>query len=111
MSLFQDEIDSAKELLNNKYLRSAGAICGVLLEKHLKVIADTHKITPKKKGPSINDYNQELYSQSVLSSEQFKYITYLADIRNKCDHNKSEDPTEAEVKKLIDGTEKVITYN
>jgi hypothetical protein len=111
MSLFEDEIDSAKQLLKNKYLRAAGAICGVLLEKHLKVIADAHKISLKKKEPSINDYNQELYNQSVLTSEQFKHIAYLADIRNKCDHNKNEDPTEAEVKELIDGTEKVITYN
>ncbi len=33
--IFDSEIDAARELLNNGFLRAAGAVVGVILEKHL----------------------------------------------------------------------------
>ena len=40
--LFDSEIDSAGALAKSGFLRAAGAICGVVIEKHLKQICDTH---------------------------------------------------------------------
>jgi hypothetical protein len=106
--LFDKEIDSARELLKNKFFRAAGAITGVLLEKHLRQVCDDHGIKVTKKNPGINDLNQLLKDSGVIDVPQWRYITLLGDIRNLCDHNKQKEPTEAQVSDLIDGTDKVL---
>lgn len=109
--IFEKEIDAARHLLQKGYLRSAGAICGVILEKHLSNMAKAAGITCKAKSPTINDLNSELYQNNVLDSAKYKFILYLADIRNKCDHSKDEEPSKKEVSDLIDGTKSVVaTY-
>jgi hypothetical protein len=106
--LFDSEIDSARELLKNKFLRAAGAVAGVVLEKHLKQVCDDHSIKVLKKNPAINDLNQLLRDNSVIDVPQWRHITMLADVRNICDHNKQKEPTDQQVSDLIDGTDKVI---
>ena len=108
--LFEKEIDSASHLLKLGYIRSAGAICGVLLEKKLDEIAKNNSITFAKKDPALNDYIQTIYENGVFDADQYKYLLYLSSIRNKCDHNKAAEPTKDEVEDLIRGTRKVI-YN
>ena len=109
--IFEKEIDAARYLLKNKYLRSAGAVCGVILEKHLTNMLKAAGLPLTKKNPSINDLNSDLYQNKVIDQTQYKFILFLGDIRNKCDHNKSEEPKKEEVEDLIAGTEKVIkTY-
>ena len=102
------EIDSAKLLVKNGFLRAAGAICGVVLEKHFAVVCDMHKIKPTKKNPCINDYNQLLKEEGVIDTPTWRKICYYADIRNLCDHKKNEEPTKVQVQDLVTGTEKVI---
>ena len=110
--IFEKELDAARHLLKNKYFRSAGAICGVIIEKHLTNIFKNNNITITKKNPGLNDLNSLLYEYQLIDSTKFKFITFLADIRNKCDHNKDIEPTKEEIQDLIDGTEKVIkTFN
>jgi hypothetical protein len=106
--LFDSEIDSARELLKKRFLRAAGAIAGVILEKHLRQVCDDHSIKVTKKNPSINDLNQLLRDGGVIDVPQWRQITMLADIRNLCDHSKSKEPTEAQVSDLIEGTDKVL---
>lgn len=109
--VFEKEIESALQLYKNHYLRSSGAICGVLLEKHLSLMVNRAGLKITKSDPTINDLNQFLYKNKVFDSTQYKFVLFLSDIRNKCDHNKSVDPTEQEVLDLINGTKKVIqTY-
>ncbi len=109
--VFEKELDSARYLLKNKYFRSAGAICGVILEKHLSNMLNVAGIKLSKKDPTLGDLTAELYNNNVIDSTQFKFLQFLGDIRNKCDHNKKTDPTKEEVNDLIEGTEKVIkTY-
>ena len=55
--LFDSEIDSARELRQHKFLRAAGAVAGVVLEKHLQQVCNDHKITVKKKHPTISELN------------------------------------------------------
>ncbi len=91
--LFDSELDAAYELNTNGYQRGAGAIAGVVLEGHLVSVADRHSCTPKEKNLSISDLNDTLKNDG--------------DIRNKCDHKKTSEPTKAEVTDLIEGIRKI----
>jgi hypothetical protein len=106
--LFDSELGAARELLKNKFLRAAGAIAGVVLEKHLRQVSDDHDLTIQKKNPAIYDLNELLKSNSVVDVPQWRFISMLGDIRNLCDHKKQKDPTEQQVTDLIDGTDKVL---
>lgn len=106
--LFDSELESSRHLLKNKFLRAAGAIAGVVLEKHLKQVCDDHNAKITKKNPSISDLNEILKATSVIDLPQWRHITFLGDIRNICDHNKQNDPTEQQVTDLIDGTDKAL---
>jgi len=106
--LFDSELESARELLKNKFLRAAGAISGVVLEKHLQQVCNDHSIKIAKKNPGINDLNQLLKDAGVIEIPQWRHITLLGDIRNLCDHNKAKEPTETQVGDLIDGTDKIL---
>lgn len=106
--LFDSEIESARHLLKNKFLRAAGAVAGVVLEKHLLQVCYDHKVKLLKKNSGINDLNQLLKDASVIDVPQWRNIMLLGDIRNICDHNKQKEPTEQQVTDLIDGTDKVL---
>ncbi|MGA9601237.1 MAG: hypothetical protein WBS22_13475 [Methylocystis sp.] len=60
--LFDSELGAARELLKNKFLRAAGAVAGVVLEKHLRQVCEDHGLTISKKNPTINDLNELLKS-------------------------------------------------
>lgn len=106
--LMDSEIDSAKLLLKNGFLRAAGAICGVVLEKHFSTICQTRGLKLSKKNPCLNDYNQLLKDEGVIATPMWRKISYLADIRNLCDHNKKEEPTEEQLVDLVNETVKII---
>lgn len=106
--LFDSEIDVAKELCKKGYYRAAGAICGVIIEKHLSEVCIKRDIKVSKKNPTINDYNQSLKDNDVIDIPTWRYIQRLGDLRNLCDHKKTEEPTEDNIKDLIGGTDKVI---
>ena len=105
--IFDSEIESAKHLLKKGFLRAAGAICGVLLEKHFSVVCANRNIILKKKNPTIADYNDAL-KDTVYDTIEWRRIQRLGDIRNLCDHNKDREPTKDEVDELISGTERTI---
>jgi hypothetical protein len=49
--LFDSELEEAAELAKKKFLRAAGAIAGVVLEKHLHQVSDNHSLTVSRKDP------------------------------------------------------------
>ena len=105
--VFDSEIDSAKHLLKKGFYRAAGAICGVILEKHFAGVCTNHNIAITKKNPTIADYNDKL-KDNVYDTIEWRRIQRLGDLRNLCDHNKDRDPTKDEVEELILGTERII---
>lgn len=106
--LFDNDIESAKELAKKKHLRSAGVICGVVLEGHLNSVADGKGIKLRKKSPTVSDINDALKNKDIYDIPMWRLIQRLGDIRNLCAHSRERDPSADEVDDLIRGTEKVI---
>jgi hypothetical protein len=105
--LFDSELDAAKELVNNKFTRAAGALAGVVLERHLGQVCDNHGTKIAKKTPTISDLNDALKNADVIDIPQWRFVQHLGDIRNLCDHCKTQEPTSEQVNDLIDGVLKI----
>jgi hypothetical protein len=105
--LFDDELEASKELNGKGFVRGAGAIAGVVLEKHLGYVCQKHGLKTKKKNPTINDYNHLLKDNDVIETPTWRFIQHLSDLRNLCDHNKDREPTKDEVNELIVGVTKI----
>lgn len=106
--LFDSELDAATELNSKGFMRGAGAIAGVVLENHLLQICNNHGIRMSKKNPTINDYNDILKVNGILTIPDWRFIQLMGDLRNLCDHNKSIEPTKEQIKDLIEGVNKII---
>jgi len=106
--IYDDEIEAARDLVKNKFSRAAGAIAGVVMEKHLAQVCENHNIKVAKKNPTIGDLNDLLKNADIIDTPRWRANQHLADIRNLCDHNKSKEPTQEQVQDLIDGVAKII---
>lgn len=106
--LFDSEVETASALAKSGYLRAAGAICGVVIEKHLQHVCQIHSIKIAKKSPGISDLSQMLKSSSIITLAQERFIQSLADTRNVCSHSKGREPTKEEIDQLVEGTGKVL---
>lgn len=106
--LFDSEIAVARELLKHKFLRAAGAVAGVVLEKHLRQVCNDHGIKVTKKSAGISDLNELLKAASVIEVPQWRHINLLGDLRNICVHEKRKEPTAEQVADLLNGTDKVL---
>ena len=105
--IFDNELDTSKELLKNGFVRASGAISGVILEGHLKNVCENHKVPIRKKRPSISDYILKLKELNLIDTPLWRKLQSLADIRNLCDHKGDREPTAEEAKELIEGVEKI----
>ncbi|NHZ86306.1 MAG: hypothetical protein GWP19_10550 [Planctomycetia bacterium] len=105
--LFDSELEAAKELVNKGYLRGAGAIAGVVLEKHLAQVCINQGIKIIKKKSSISDFNDKLKGAKTYETPTWRKIQHLGDLRNLCDHKKKRDPNIEDVDELIEGVEKI----
>jgi hypothetical protein len=105
--LFDTEIDAAQDLVRNGHLRAAGAVAGVVLERHLAEVAVAHGVAVKKKNPSIADYNDAPKAAEVIDLRAWRRIQALYDVRTLCCHNKKREPRADEVAELVDGVGKL----
>jgi uncharacterized protein (UPF0332 family) len=105
--IFDSELDTARELLKNGYIRASGAVAGVVLEKHLEQLSMSHNVKIKDKSPSISDYNNTFKEMAIIDIPTWRFIQHLADLRNICDHKKDREPKPEEVDDLINGVEKI----
>ncbi|MGK5033788.1 hypothetical protein [Janthinobacterium sp. LB3P118] len=105
--MFDSELEAAEHLAKYKFGRAAGAVAGVVLERHLAQVASNHSIVISKKNPTIADFNEALKAADVTDLPQWRFIQHLADIRNLCDHAKTPDPTTEQVADLLAGVKKL----
>ena len=106
--LFDNELDAARELLKNGFLRASGTMAGVTLERHLLNSLNKHNLGVTKKNPSISGFNDQLKKSGVFDVPTWRNTQRLGDLRNLCAHNKNREPTKEEVDELIKGVEKVV---
>lgn len=106
--LFDTELDAADALAKYKFSRAAGALAGVVLERHLSQVCSDRQLLTGKKNPGIADFNETLKSAGAIDTPQWRFIQHLADIRNMCDHSKTPEPTQDQVVDLINGVKKTI---
>jgi hypothetical protein len=105
--LFDSELDASRELLKSGFLRAAGAVAGVVLEKHLAQVSSNHAAVTRKAHPTISDFNDLLKAEGVLDVPAWRNVQRLGDLRNLCDHNKHREPNKDEIEELINGVEKL----
>ena len=67
-------------------IAAAGAVAGVVLEKHLHEVCVSHNVKLTKKHPTIADLNEALKSAQVIEISQWRFHQHLGDLRNLCDH-------------------------
>ncbi|MDP1551931.1 MAG: hypothetical protein Q8M06_02815 [Methanobacteriaceae archaeon] len=101
----EKELEEAEILLNNGFVRAAGALAGVALEKHLQTICYNNNVEFGLKE-TIYPLAMNLYKSGKIDISELKKIEYWASIRNKCDH--PEDITENEVNDLLNGLKKFL---
>jgi len=107
--LMDDGLLEAEYLIKKGFIRAAGALAGVVLERHLKMRCDKNE--PKLKYPknaNISKLNDILKDNNSLDIPEWRKIQYLGDIRNKCDHDKKVEPKKEEVTELISKVEEMI---
>ncbi len=95
--------------LKKTSLRAAGALAGVVLEDHLQRVAANHGVNIAKKNPTISDLNDPLWQAGVYDQPTWRKISYLADIRNLCSHQKGQDPSPKQIDELINGVNWTIS--
>lgn len=107
--LFDSDLEEAKELLGKGFLRSAGVVAGVVMEKHLAQVCENHAITFGERKPTISDFNNRLKEKDVINALDWSLSKRLGDLRNSCaHHNKGNEVTKEQVTELIDGVAKLI---
>ncbi|TRZ66324.1 MAG: hypothetical protein D4S02_07120 [Rhodocyclaceae bacterium] len=108
VDLLDSELEAAEVLAKHKFTRAAGALAGVVLERHLSQVCADRQLPTRKKNPTIADFNETLKAGGAIDLPQWRFIQHLADIRNLCDHSRSPEPTTDQVVDLLAGAKKVI---
>ena len=106
--LFDSELDACRELADRGFLRAAGTVAGVVLEKHLQQVAAAHGVAIRNAEPTLNEYNDQLKKAGLSDVPTWRQIQRLADIRNLCCHQKQREPRGKEVREMIEGVDGVV---
>ena len=105
----QDSELAAADQLKKVSRRAAGTLAGVVLERHLQRVVQNHRISIRKRSPSISNLNDAIKKAQLYdNTSTWRKIQLLADIRNTCAHPKKKEPTDDEVDELISGVNSVI---
>ena len=105
--LLDSELSAARRLNKNGSTCAAGAIAGVVLEKHLNAVIGSHGFKMLKKSPGINDYARKLKGKGVIDFQTCWFIQSLGNLCDLCYNAKSE-PTKEEVEELISGVAEIV---
>jgi hypothetical protein len=102
--LIESELERADYLFENNFIREAGVLAGVALERHLKTMCELNGLSYGAKD-TIQPLAENLYKNKIIEITFLKSIEHLASIRNKSSH--SEEIKKPEIRELIDKTKKI----
>lgn len=105
----QSELDTARDLFDEGEIRASGVVAGVALERYL--LMKCENASPEisyRYNDGIATLAQKLYEADVIGSTPEKHLQHLADIRADCAHANEKDPTEKEVRRLLEDAEDYI---
>jgi len=105
--LVSGELNEARLLLEHGFERAAGAVAGVALEAHLKLLHEQSNMTFQD-NDTIVPLATGLRQNNVITLGDEKKCIAMADTRNKCDHKHKEEPTTDEVSELIDDVDRFV---
>jgi hypothetical protein len=105
--LMDDELSAARHLLDNGYVREAGVIAGVVLERHLKLLCDKNTVTVGDKD-TLGQLNDKLRKHYPDDSE-YRRVQFLNEVRISCAHDKTAVPPDPnKVSQLLSGVQGFI---
>jgi hypothetical protein len=105
--LLDKELEAAKEL-QQVSLRSAGALAGVVLLRHLQRMATNHTVAIPKPETTIRDLNDPLKQSNAYDFSTWRRIQLLGDLHNLCLQQRNGSPTKAQIEDLIIGVKSII---
>jgi hypothetical protein len=97
-----DPLFEAKALYRANFHIAAGAVAGVVLERHLKQLCVNRGLSIQVDRASISNVNNALLSASAYDQTQHRRVQVMGDIRNRCDHATSNPARKEEVWELIE---------
>ncbi len=105
--LIGDELEAARHLLENGFVRAAGVVAGVALERHLKTMCEKRKIITSNRETvgTLNNRLKECYEDPT----NYKKVGWMAELRATCSHEKGKEPNERQVTELIGAVYKFVS--
>jgi len=102
-----DEYGQAEELLANGYVRAAGVVAGVAMERHARLLARSHNValTPNPPSKQKADFSDTIYClkrAGVITEVQRRQFESLYGIRTDCAHVNRPEPQQGDVKRLVE---------
>ncbi|MFQ5886533.1 MAG: HEPN domain-containing protein [Anaerolineae bacterium] len=114
--VFDDFLEQAEHLLENKYKDAAAVLIGSVLESSLRKMCVTHGIdVTDKTGIVITDtatlapLNDALYKGKIYSKLVHKRITVWADLRNNAAHGHYDQYTQSDAEDMAKGVRSFVT--
>jgi len=101
------ELDAAR-LLKETNPRAAGALAGLVLERHLRQLATNRALTIPRKQTSIRELNDPLLKSNAYGLATWRTIQMLGDLRNLCSSQRNGDLTKEQAEDLISGVNSII---
>jgi len=106
--VMDDELGAAGHLLTRGFLRPAGALAGVLLERYLKTLLRRHSPPIRySKSATLSTLNDKC-KDVVYDLVMWRKVQLLTDIRNLCDHDGEREPKRDEVDVLLRGVAEIL---
>lgn len=103
----RDEIQRARELLDEDFIRASGVVAAVALERHLLTICEnSNEVSDFDTNHGITRLSQTLYEADEIDKTTWNDLKALASIRETCAH--PENPNEPAVRRLIGESEEFI---
>lgn len=114
--IFDDFLEQAEHLLENKYKDAAAVLIGSVLESSLRKMCKKHGVDVKDKGgaiitdtATIAPLNDALYKGKVYSKLVHKQIIVWADVRNNAAHGHYGQYTQSDVEDMAKGVRSFVT--